>query len=297
MNISYEDAVLFHKTLVSLLRWRSVHQPEQIAYFFLADGEHEFSITYRELDRRARAIGAELEQQCFPHARVLLAYSAGIDSIVAFLGCLYAGMIAVPAYPPRNRRTLGRLQSIIADAHAHAVLTTEHIFSSKMEQFSRVVDVEVIRWIVTDTIDIGMGDDWQSPSVELKDIALLQYTSGSVGAPKGVAVSHENLMHNLAMMSEHWKLGPESVGVSWLPMFHDMGLIAGVLLPLYTGFRAVLMPPTAFLQRPLRWLQAISRYQGTISYALNFAYELCVRKVSAEEKERLDLRSWSVAVN
>jgi FkbH-like protein len=298
MNLFHADSPAHPSSLIDLLCQRSIFQPSRPAYTFLADGERkESKITYKELDRRARIIGVELQHRFVPSERVLLLYSAGLDYVTAFFGCLYAGIIAVPTYPPRNNRSLPRLQSIVADARASAVLTTKQVSARLAGSLVEVPDMEKVPWITTDDLEPGQEDNWQKPLRNWQDIAFLQYTSGSTGEPRGVMVSHENLIHNLAMMSKRWELGSDDVGVSWLPIFHDMGLIAGVLLPLYQGFPTVLMAPTTFLQRPLRWLQAITHYHGTISCAPNFAYELCMRKVSQEECKELHLDSWRVVVN
>lgn len=280
-------------TLADILRWRASHQPDQRAYTFLKDGEIEGdSFTYAQLDREARRIATALRKQAEVGDRALLLYQPGLEYIAAFFGCLYAGVIAVPAYPPSSNRSFLRIQAIAADAQARIALTSSSLLSKTRSTQSLPA---TFQWMATNVLDEQAEEVGHSDTSTGEVLAFLQYTSGSTGTPKGVMVSHVNLMHNLSMMRERW--GEQSVGVSWLPIFHDMGLIAGILLPLYSGFPAILMAPAAFMQQPLRWLQAISHYKGSISYAPNFAYRLCVDKFVAQEGEHLDLQSWVVAVN
>jgi amino acid adenylation domain-containing protein len=285
-------------TLVELLRERALRQAEQRAYIFLSDGETaEESITYGELDCRARAVAARLQSLGAAGERVLLLYAPGLDYIAAFFGCLYAGAIAVPAYPPRQNRNLLRLQTVVADSGAAFALTTEHIFSRINRHFSEAVNLGSLHWLITDEPDEGFEGTWQHPSVDGDTLAFLQYTSGSTAASKGVMVSHRNILHNERMIQRAFGQDENSITVGWLPLYHDMGLIGNVLQPLYTGTPCVLMSPVAFLQRPMRWLQAISKYRATTSGGPNFAYELCVSKISPEQRAALDLSSWSVAYN
>jgi amino acid adenylation domain-containing protein len=283
---------------VDLLRTRALHQPERQIYTFLPDGDNEAAaLSYGELDLHARAIAARLQAEGAAGDRVLLMYPAGLEYIAAFFGCLYAGMIAVPVYPPRPNRTLQRLESIIADAGAKFALTTDTVLSRIGTLFTEEHLLNAIRWLATDKIRDDAAIEWRQFTVDADTLAYLQYTSGSTSAPKGVMVSHANLLSNSADMDAGWQHTRDSVLVSWLPHFHDMGLIYGILQPLYKDFQAILMPPVAFLQQPARWLQTITRYKGTHSAAPNFAYELCVRKVTSEQRASIDLSSWVVAVN
>lgn len=288
-------SALWHpSTLTELLRRRAVEQPERLAYTFLTDGETaEVHVTYGELDRQAHAIGAHLQHLGAAGERVLLLYPAGLEYIAAFFGCLYAGAVAVPAYPPRLNRSMERLQAIVADAQATVALTTA-AFWSKLEQ---TPDLLALHWLTTDNLADGMAAAWREPAIDSQSLAFLQYTSGSTGTPKGVMLSHGNLLYNLQMIQRAFRLPEHSTGVGWLPLYHDMGLIGTILQPLYLGSTCVLMPPMAFLQRPVRWLQAISRYQATASGGPNFAYDLCVRKVTPAQRATLDLSSWEVAFN
>ncbi|HEY1353968.1 MAG TPA: AMP-binding protein, partial [Ktedonobacteraceae bacterium] len=285
-------------TLVDILRWRALHQPDRRAFIYLGDGEtEEASLTYAQLDRQARAVAASLQAHTRPGERALLLYQPGLDYIAAFLGCLYAGVIAVPAYPPSSLRSFPRIQSIAADAQATLALTSRALLPKMEQACAQLPDLGSLRWLSSDGADARQEEAWQAPALLPHMLTFLQYTSGSTGNPRGVMVSHANLLHNSAMMQQRWAHTPQSVGISWLPMFHDMGLIAGVLQPLYAGFLAVLMAPAAFIQRPGRWLEAISRYHGTTSWAPNFAYELCLRRVSEQEQALLDLSTWRIAGN
>jgi amino acid adenylation domain-containing protein len=282
-------------TLVDLLRWRSSCQPDRLAYTFLLDGEaDEGRLTYEELDQKAQAIAALLQSIAESGDRILLLYPPGLDYIAAFFGCLYAGMVAVPGYPPRHNRMLPRVRAIITDAQASVALTTGQIqsrISPVLSQFSTV------RLVATDNMEISRAYKWQAPEIHENSLALIQYTSGSTSDPKGVLVSHANIIHSELLIQTAFQQTEQSVIVGWLPLYHDMGLIGNMIQPLFVGAHCVLMSPTAFLQRPSRWLRAISRYRATTSGGPNFAYDLCVRKINREDREGLDLNSWSVAFN
>jgi acyl-CoA synthetase (AMP-forming)/AMP-acid ligase II/acyl carrier protein len=277
-------------TLIELLRGRAESQPDKTAYTFLLDGEtDETSLTYDELDQRARAIATHLQNLNCKDQPVLLLYPPGLEYIAAFFGCLYAGAIAVPVYPPTSRRSLPRLWSIIKDARPRVALTTAQIVSSLGES--------ELQALMTDTLDLAAASDWQQSKQPSDALAFIQYTSGSTATPKGVVLTHDNLLHNQRMIQTAFGQSEQSIIVGWLPLYHDMGLIGNVLQSMYCGARCVLMSPLSFLQRPARWLNAISRYEATTSGGPNFAYDLCVRKIGAEEREQLDLRSWTVAFN
>ena len=283
-------------TLVDLLRIRANNQPERTAYTFLQDGETESdSLTYQELDTWARAIAAKLQSLKATGERALLLFPPGLEFIAAFLGCLYAGVVAVPAYPPRRNQKMSRLQAIVTDAQATVALTTTSVLGKIEGRFTENPELAFLCWVATDNMGSDQALDWLEPEVNSETLAFLQYTSGSTGTPKGVMVSHGNLWHNLALIHRGFEHTPNSQGVIWLPPYHDMGLIGGVLQPLYGGFPVTLMPPIAFLAKPIRWLQAISRYKATTSGGPNFAYELCVKKIKSEQLASLDLRSWEVA--
>ncbi|HEX8559980.1 MAG TPA: amino acid adenylation domain-containing protein [Pyrinomonadaceae bacterium] len=294
----FEEAERNFANLVELLQARAARHPERLAFTFLRDGEGEEShLTYWELERQARAIGAWLQGLNLRGERVLLLYPPGLEYVAAFWGCLYAGAVAVPAYPPRLNRHTERLQAVVADARAAAALTTANVFSRLKPLLGEVPGLGALRWVQTEEVEVGAALHWREPEADSSTLAFLQYTSGSTATPKGVMVSHGNLLHNEGLIKRAFAQDTESVIVGWLPLYHDMGLIGNVLQPLYVGGRCVLMSPNAFLQRPVRWLEAITRYRATTSGGPNFAYDLCVRRTGAEERARLDLSSWSVAFN
>jgi acyl-CoA synthetase (AMP-forming)/AMP-acid ligase II len=293
---------LEYASLVEMLRHRANACGGAHAYTFLADGEREAAmLTYDALDRRARAIGAALaDLGVTAGERALLLYPPGLDFIAAFFGCLYAGVIAVPSYPPHSAqlsRSMPRLAGVAADADIGVVITSEPVATMRSQLEHVAPHLASTSWLVTDRIDDDMATLWREPDIERDSIAFLQYTSGSTAAPRGVMISHANLLHNLAYACHVEQNDSTSVSVTWLPVIHDMGLIEGVLQPVYAGYPAYLMAPTSFLQRPARWLQAISRYGATNSGGPNFAYDLCVRKISPEQRAALDLSSWVVAYN
>lgn len=286
------------QTLVELLRRRLPDQFNRTAYTFLVDGEtEEVSLTYGELDVRARAIAARLQRLAALGERVLLLYPPDLEYIAAFFGCLYAGAVAVPVFAPRANRSLSRLQAIAADAEATVVLTTSAVFSRIEPFLAQVSELQAMHWLVTDNIDEETAQEWKEPYIDGDTLAFLQYTSGSTASPKGVMVSHANILHNERMIQSAFRQTEQSVIVSWLPVYHDMGLIGSVLQPLYVGAHCILMSPVSFLQKPLRWLQAISRYRATTSGGPNFAYDMCVQKIDPARRLELDLSSWSVAFN
>lgn len=288
-------------TLVELLAERAERQPEDRAHTFLLDGETtEETLSYRELAERARAIGGLLQQAGARGEPVLLLFPPGLEYVTAVLGCLCAGAIAVPAYPPdpsRLARTLPRLAALVADAQARFALTTAAIRSLAEVIGAQAAPLQSLTWLSVEDATEGAARVWQDPAATPDTLALLQYTSGSTGTPRGVMLSHANLIHNSAAIHRCFEHGPHSRGVIWLPPYHDMGLIGGVLQPLFGGFPVVLLSPLAFLAKPLRWLQAISRYRATTSGGPNFAYDLCVRKTTPEERAALDLSSWDLAFN
>lgn len=295
----FQEVVEQHfSTVVELLRYRSSKQKSKEAFTFLLDGEREFvTITYEQLDRCSRAIASQLQALNLTGERALLLYPAGVDYLAAFFGCLYAGVIAIPAYPPRNERNTPRILAILKDAQAAVILTSSSTLPQLQSLLAEKFAFENIHWLTTDNLTAGIEQAWQQPSINPDTIALLQYTSGSTGTPKGVMLTHNNLLHNAEVTRQYMEHSCSSKFVSWLPVYHDMGIIGGVLQPLYVGFPCIMMPPAAFLQRPYRWLQAISHYRGTTSGAPNFAYELCIEKITPQQRSTLDLSSWSVAFN
>ncbi|MFP2957378.1 fatty acyl-AMP ligase [Myxococcus sp. 1LA] len=286
------------QTLTDLLRWRASNQSEAAAYTYLQDGEGQaLSWTYQELDRQARAIAAALQEHKGAGERALLLYPPGLDYIAAFFGSLYAGVAAVPAYPPAQLQAVNRILSILQDAKPRFALTTREILESVNALADAYPVLRDIRWIATDALEEGLEDGWKRPAITGDSLAFLQYTSGSTSTPKGVMVLHRNLMSNEAMIQQGFSHDEQTTVCGWLPLYHDMGLIGTVLQPMYMGVHSVVMSPWSFLQRPIRWLSAITKYRATTSGGPNFAYALCTRKVKPEQLASLDLSSWRVAFN
>ncbi|NOZ56398.1 MAG: AMP-binding protein, partial [Calditrichaeota bacterium] len=286
------------RTLVDLLRWRAESQGERTAYVFLPDGETEGEqATFAQLDAKARRIAVGLRRLGLSGERAVLLYPPGPTYVAAFFGCLYAGVVAVPAYPPRNNRGLPRIKAIIEDSGAAIAMTSSGVVARMRKMFDSLPELAVTELFVSDELEEGLEEEWVPPEIDENSLAFLQYTSGSTGTPKGVMLSHANLLHNSSLIQEAFGTTSEDLGVIWLPPYHDMGLIGGLLHVVYTGAKCVLMPPAAFLQRPMRWLEAISKYRGTVSGGPNFAYELVAKKATEEEIEKLDLSSWKVAFN
>ena len=289
-------------TLVHLLQQRAMAEPDKLALRFLSKEEHNNeTISYGELDRRARAIAVKLQQQTDPGDRAILLFPSGLDYVAAFYGCLYAGVIAVPAYPPESTRQQHqeRLLSIIADAKPRVLLTCTFLYeplSQVIKQLSFGEGLGVFpQLLCVDALDNNDIENWQAPEIQLSDIAFLQYTSGSTSTPKGVQVSHHNLTVNSELIRKGFGIGANDVIVSWLPLYHDMGLIGCLLQSIYSGVLCVLMSSRYFLERPVRWLEAISKYKGTISGGPDFAYRLCSERIAESKLESLDLSSWKIA--
>ena len=289
------------KSMIDLLRTRADAHPDDVAYTFLESGEHAGNtLAWAALDRRSRALGTSIAARVEPGARVLIMLPPGIDFASAFFGVLYAGAIAIPTYPPagaRADRTSARVRGMVADAGVSLVLSCSGLHASVATLESLIPELTGVPWLDIDHVDDNASEEWRDPMAASSAIALLQYTSGSTATPRGVMVSHGNLLHNLALSARLAAYGSDSVSVSWLPVNHDMGLINGVMQGVYSGCPTVQMAPSAFLQQPARWLQAISRFGATHSGGPNFAYDLCARRVSDEDREGLDLSSWRLAYN
>ncbi|MFO7908125.1 MAG: AMP-binding protein [Planctomycetota bacterium] len=288
------------RSLAELLRRRAWDFGDLTAFCFLREDGTRVALSFLELDCRARALAQRLRRQVDPGQRVLLMFPPGLEFIEAFFGCMYAGVLAVPMSPPKRRDRSSRVSTIVGDCKATLGLTNS--WGSDLLLGGRQSGVlERVQWISVDTIDSADADDWEPPDVAPDDCAFIQYTSGSTDRPRGVVVSHGNLVHNLELIHSGFGLrrgtpnSPAGVGVSWLPAYHDMGLIGGILESLWAGGMSVLMAPSMFLQRPERWLRTISDYGACVSGGPNFAYDLCVRKIGKASLESLDLSTWQVA--
>ncbi|NET64175.1 MAG: fatty acyl-AMP ligase [Moorea sp. SIO1G6] len=294
-----------YSNLVDLVVDRALHQPNQIAYTFLADGETESGhLTYQQLDQQARAIAAQLQSLVAAGSRALLVYpyTAGLEFIAAFFGCLYASVVAVTANPPRSKQAISQLQQRVISSQSTVALTTTDLWKRIQQQCSSNPELAPtlteLSWIETNEISPSLASDWiETERRDQDSLAFLQYTSGSTGKPKGVMVTHGNILHNSASIYQSFEHTLNSQAIIWLPLFHDMGLIGGVIQPIYGRFPVILMSPVALIQKPVRWLQAISRYKAraTTSGGPNFAYDLLCRQVTPEQIETLDLSSWEVA--
>ncbi len=291
-----------NSTIVDVLLDKSTNQPQQTAYTFLADGETESgSCTYQELDLQARAIAVQLLTKVKPGDRALLVdpYTSGLEFIAGFLGCLYAGVIAVTDYPRQHIKSLSQYQARIVDCQAAIALTTQEFADRVKGQLlsnpGLALKLNALPWIASDRVDLELAKQWQMPDISPETLAFLQYTSGSTGQPKGVMVTHGNVLHNSQVIYQSFRHHDQTKILMWLPMFHDMGLIGGVMQPLFAGLPAVLMSPIALAQKPFLWLQAMSKYQITTSGGPNFAYDLLCQKVTAEQRATLDLSHWQVA--
>jgi amino acid adenylation domain-containing protein/non-ribosomal peptide synthase protein (TIGR01720 family) len=303
-----------YSNFVELTCSRADEKPDRTAYVFLQDGENESGrLTFAQLDRRARAVAAKLQSMGMTGERALLLYPPGLDYIVGFFGCLYAGVVAVPASPPA-RRQRSRLLAVFNDAAPAVIMTTTDLAVKFRNEFACGSDAFVATkaasrdegvaptipepaWFATDNLEAESAGDWVKPALNANSLAFLQYTSGSTGDPKGVMVSHGNLMANQKAIKQGFEHTEHTTVVGWLPLYHDMGLIGNLLQPLYLGTTAILMPPMAFLEKPVRWLKAISNYRANTSGGPNFAYDLCLRKVTAEQMQELDLSAWTLAFN
>ena len=289
-------------TLVDVLRSRADERGGKVAFAALADDDSiERATTFAELDAMARGIAAELQNRGALGSRLLLLYPPGIDFIAAFMGCLYAGAVAVPSYPPLpsrlDRGAAARLSTIVKDSAPTLVLTTAAFETRTRTLFDEMCTGGSPEILVLDLVDNSRAASWVMPDLDAESTAFLQYTSGTTGPPKGVLITHANALHNLGLLDTTLHITDDDIGVNWLPPYHDMGLIGGVLQPIYKGTTVTLMSPISFLQRPSRWLETISRTRATITGGPNFAYEHCLKRITPEQKAGLDLSCWRAALN
>ena len=293
-------------TLVDMCRDRSARDPGRRIFSFLENGTDESAaLTLAEVDLRSRAIAVRLGELAAPGARVLLSYPPGLDFVTGFFGALYAGMIAVPVAPVDgdcNDVKRSRIESIARSAEPEVLLTTAAAAERVNKVLADTDRMSGLHVLASDTVPDDGAGRWTRPDIGPSTIAYLQYSSGSTGQPKGVILSHASVLHNLALIAESGSCDEDDgydripPFISWLPMFHDMGLISGVVEPVYVGSDAVLMPPVAFVHRPFSWLRAISDAGQAYAAAPNFAYELCARRSKPDQRARLDLSGWTFAL-
>jgi acyl transferase domain-containing protein/acyl-CoA synthetase (AMP-forming)/AMP-acid ligase II/acyl carrier protein len=273
-------------------------EPDALALAFLDDGERvSVRLTRRELRGQVLSLAARLQREGGFGERALLLFPTGPEFVRAYLACLYAGVVPVPCYPPTRTRPDARIDAIARTAKARFALTTSRVGANDERRLGWYPPLADARWILVDDVDFSGVADWAKPAIGPDTLALIQFTSGSTADPRGVLVTHANLLANLRDLAAHLDHDRHSVMVSWLPLFHDLGLIYGLLQPLAEGHLGVLMPPAAFLQQPLRWLRAISGFRATHAAAPNFAYDLCATRASSNSLDGLDLSTWRVAVN
>ncbi len=284
--------------LVAVLQHWARERSDQPAFYFTdgEDGDDDLCLTFAELDLAARNVAGYLQKLGGKGQRVLLLYPPVLDFVIGFFGCLYAGATAVPAFPPRKNRKGQRIHGIAHDCQAHLALTNEYV-RQQIEGDTNWVEWESVSIIATDSLAQDYSHLWKNPCIDPEDLAVLQYTSGSTGQPKGVMLSHANLVRNTEMIMVAFETDRQSIGMSWLPTYHDMGLVGGVLESVFIGRPVALMSPMAFLQKPIRWFRAITKYRSTTSGGPNFAYQLCVDKITDEDLKGIDLSSWGTAFN
>jgi acyl-CoA synthetase (AMP-forming)/AMP-acid ligase II len=284
-------------TLVDVLIRHAAERPDATAYVFLRENGEEERLTFGQLTQRARAIAGHLQTLTCVGERAILLYQPGLDFIEAILACFFARLVAVPVAPLRNAKELPRLGGIIHDSGARLVLSNSVTRNTSGRTLGTAPLPGGPTWVCTDQIASSLADTFDGELPDASSLAFLQYTSGSTGSPKGVMVTHANLLHNETVIQNACKHDDSTVFVGWLPFYHDMGLIGNVFQPLYLGVMSVLMSPMTFLVSPAVWLRAISKFRGTTSGGPNFAYELCVHRVTPEEIEGIDLSSWRIAFN
>lgn len=293
----HQNTALAAATLLELLQQRAATYQDKVAFSFSYDGDDQnrTQLTYRELDRRARSIASTLQELGAAGERVLVLCRPGLDSVAGFFGCIYAGAVAVPVH----ERLAPRLSSVVPDAHARFALATAETQAKIKAAIDELAEGRDLRWVRTDEVDgaAGESDGWAAPDVDPDSIAMVQYTSGSTTTPKGVALTHRNLLHNMESIRQVWDGDDTAISVFWLPSHHDMGLIGGILSMLYVGCTTHLMSPSSFVKRPMGWLEALSRHRATFTAAPNFAYDRCVEESTAEQRAALDLSSLATAMN
>ncbi|TQM84492.1 acyl transferase domain-containing protein [Saccharothrix saharensis] len=276
--------------LVDVLRDHAVKRADGVALIVLADGETEHTrLTYAELDARVRELAARMQHTGLTGERVIIMLPTSVEYVVSVLACLYAGAVPVPLNPPTKSTHRERVDHVVEDCRPALaiVASTEGPMAHLPEEYGCSL------WSVEDLAAYA-AYDWSPPATSPDDVAYLQYTSGSTSRPRGVVVTHDNIVYQPALFSTGLGMDSREVVVTWLPLFHDFGLIAGLFMPLLLGATTVMIPPPVFVQRPLRWLAAVSKYRATVSFSPNFPLDLCCERITEEEKATLDLSTWRV---
>ncbi len=285
-------------TLFDIVERHALGQPHATAFTFIGNEGEASTLTYAQLALRVRAIAARLQSLHQQGDRILLMYQPGLDFIAAILACFAAGMVAVPVQPLQNRRVLPRLTGILENAGCRTMLTNNALRLALLRSIPDIASATPgLHWLCSDDIADAEHAAFSRPSITPSSLAFLQYTSGSTGAPKGVMVSHQNLLDNERLIERAFGHDGSTVFAGWLPLYHDMGLIGNVFQPLYLGIHSVLFAPMRFLTSPATWLRTISDWRATTSGAPSFAYELCVNRIADEDIAGIDLSSWRVAFN
>ena len=281
--------------LIRLLRARAEAGDEH-GYAFHTDSRGpEARLTFAQLDRQARTVARQLQRRGLAGQRALLCYPPGLDFLIGFFGCVYAGTIAVPLYPPKANRADVRLESVAENSGAVLALTNTKTHQDLARLTSKMPRLRALDWLATTQTSENDDDQWSEPRIDPDDVAVLQYTSGSTGLPKGVMLSHRALLHNLERMRDILGLTQLTDGVCWLPAFHDMGLIGNLLQTIYCGASLTILPPATFAQDPLLWLRTISERRAYVSGGPTFAFRHCLQRMTPEKCAGLDLSCWKVA--
>lgn len=287
------------QSVPQVLRWRAEHQPDQPAYLFLRDGlTVAGTLTYSALDLRARSIASYLRSRFTAGDRLLLAFPPGLSFVEAFWGALYAGLVAVPVPQldsVRLKQSAARFYGIAVDSGCAGIVSSQAMLGTIRGAELGALPIPLERWLTIEDVDPSWADQWKQNDPLPSSLAYLQYTSGSTSAPKGAMVSHDNLVHQCRYITEAGCYDADSITLSWMPHFHDYGLVKGIIQPLWPGRPSFLMSPLVFLKRPGRWLEAIQRHRITHSGGPNFAYRRCIEAVEPEMRKVLDLSGWRVA--
>jgi len=282
-------------TYTEVIKYWTIKKPNHVVFRFLQDGINENeSFTYKQLETRSKALGATMQNLGNKGDRILLLFQPGLSYVASLYACFYSGFIAVPAYPPRRSKGIDRIHTIINDSEATICLVSQQVYNDIKKNLQDDIILNKLQWIIYEEIADNEADSFNEINISANDVALLQYTSGSTGNPKGVMVTQLNLLYNSEYIRQSFGLNEKTVGVNWLPIYHDMGLIGGIMQVAFIGAVNIGMPPMAFLKNPLNWLKAIEKYGGTTAGGPNFSYDYCIQKITDDECKNLDLSSMTV---